>query len=114
MQWIEEEGRVDTTPKPPSVFNIPIALLSFLFCPILGLLAVIFAIEVSLSYNISNFGSLILYQQARLVYKQGHYLESEALCERARGTSYYAIGIGIGLGLGMGILLGLGDRFDWY
>ena len=48
------------------------------------------------------------------MYKQGHYLESEALSERARGTSCYAIAIGVGLLLGMGILLGLGDRFDWY
>lgn len=53
-------------------------------------------------------------QQARVVYKQGHYLESEALSERARGTSCYAIAIGVGLGLGLGILLGLGDRFGWY
>lgn len=52
--------------------------------------------------------------QAHLVYKQGHYLESEALSERARGTSYYAIAIGVALGLGLGILLGLGDRFGWY
>lgn len=52
--------------------------------------------------------------QARVVYNHGHYLESEALSERARGTSYYAIGIGLGLILGLGILLGLGDRFGWY
>lgn len=52
--------------------------------------------------------------QARIVYNHGHYLESEALCERARGTSFYAIAIGLGLGLGLGILLGLGDRFGWY
>lgn len=54
------------------------------------------------------------YWQARVVYKQGHYLESEALSERARGTSCYAIAIGVGLLLGMGILLGLGARFNWY
>ena len=48
------------------------------------------------------------------MYKHGHYLESEALCQRARDTSFYAIAVGFGLGLGMGILLGLGNRFDWY
>ena len=52
--------------------------------------------------------------QARVMYKSGHYLESEALSERARGTSYYAIAIGIGLLVGMGVLLGLGQRFNWY
>lgn len=65
--------------------------------------------------RIAGLAYNLLYDvQARVVYKQGHYLESEALGERARGTSYYAIGIGVGLGLGLGILLGLGDRFDWY
>lgn len=52
--------------------------------------------------------------QARIVYNHGHTLESEALSERARGTSYYAIAIGIGLLVGMGVLLGLGSRFNWY
>lgn len=49
-----------------------------------------------------------------MTYKHGHFLESAALSERSRGTSYYAIGIGIGLLLGMGVLLGVGDRFNWY
>ena len=52
--------------------------------------------------------------QSRIVYKKGHFLESEALSERARGTSCYAIAIGLGLIIVMGLLLGLGQRFNWY
>ena len=49
-----------------------------------------------------------------MAYKQGKYSESDALCSRAKGTSYYGIAIGIGLGVGMGVLLGVGSRFGWY
>ena len=48
------------------------------------------------------------------MYKRGHYLESEALCERSKDTSIYAIAVGVGLILGLGILLGVGDRFNWF
>jgi len=52
--------------------------------------------------------------QARLAYNKGRYLESEALCTRARGTAIYSMAIGVGLLVIMGLLLGLGDRFNWY
>lgn len=52
--------------------------------------------------------------QARVKYNNGHYLESDALCSRARGTAIYAMAIGVGLLVIMGLLLGLGDYFNWY
>ncbi|XP_064382143.1 uncharacterized protein LOC135331046 [Halichondria panicea] len=83
-------------PSPPSILNIPMAILSCLLCPILGFLAVLYSVE------------------ARVKYNQGRFLESEALCTRARGTAIYSMAIGVGLLVIMGLLLGLGARFNWY
>lgn len=90
---VEEER---PKPTPPSIFNIPMAILSCILCPILGCLALLYSIE------------------ARVAYNKGRFIESEALCERSRGTAIYSIAIGVGLIVIMGLLLGLGDYFDWY
>ena len=37
----------ETKPPPPSILNLMLACTSFLFCPCLGFLAIMYAIEVS-------------------------------------------------------------------
>ena len=61
--------------------------------------------------------TLLFCLKAHVVYKSGHYLESEALRERAKDTAIYSIAVGVGLLVGMGVLfclLGVGDHFEWF
>ena len=118
--------------RPPSHFNLVLAMASCLLCPFLGWLAIIFAAQVrpcfQLMYNNTHFPLHPLIHththththapthipQAKYEYNKGNYNESDALCTRSRGTALYSIAIGIGLGLGYGVLVGAGLNLGWY
>lgn len=82
--------------KTPSPFNLVLALMACLVCPLLGWLSIIFAVQAQIEFGHKNYN------------------EAAALCTRARGTAIYSIAIGVCLSLAYGILVGAGLSLEWY